>query len=145
MKVALGNDHGGYVLRETVLNFFKEKNIEVIDFGTTNEQSVDYPDYGKQVAFAVRDKIVDCGVLICGTGIGIGITANKVKGIRCGIVHDKFTAEMTKRHNNANIIAFGGRVCTKETAREILEGYFGAEFEGGRHQNRIDKISELEK
>ena len=144
MKVAIGNDHGGYVLRETVFEFLKERGYEYIDFGTDKEESVDYPEYGKKVAKAVASKQADVGILICGTGIGIGISANKVKGIRCAIVHNAFTAEMTKRHNNANVIAFGGRVIDKETTKEILKAYFDAEYEGGRHQLRIDKIAEIE-
>ena len=145
MKVAVANDHGGYCLRKTVFNYLKENNIDYIDFGTDSDASVDYPDYAKKVAYAVRDGVADAGILICGTGIGIGIAANKVKGIRCAIVHDRFTAEMTKRHNNANIIAFGGRVVDEKTTKEILDGYFNSTFEGGRHQLRVDKITELEK
>ncbi len=144
MKIALGNDHGGYALRKTVIDFLQERGYDLIDFGTKTEDSVDYPDYAKLVANAVKDKTADYGILICGTGIGIGIAANKVKGVRCAVVHNAFTAEMTKRHNNANVIAFGARVINEATAKEILTAFFDAEFEQGRHVKRVEKIHEIE-
>lgn len=144
MKIAIGCDHGGFVLKPSVLEVLKEKNIEIIDFGTNSEASVDYPDFGLAVAEAVSSGLADAGILMCGTGIGISISANKVKGIRCAHVTDVFSAKATKEHNNANIIAMGGRVSSPELAKEMVKAWLEADYQGGRHQNRLDKISKIE-
>lgn len=144
MKIGIGSDHGGFALKEELKAFMEEKNIEVVDFGTYNTESVDYPDYGEVVAKAVIDGQVEKGVVICGTGIGISISANKVKGIRCALCGDVYSAKMSREHNNANMIALGGRVVGVDLAKEILSGYLDSNFGGGRHKRRLDKISEIE-
>ena len=144
MKIAIGCDHGGIVIKPAVLEVLKEKNIEVEDFGCYSTDSVDYPDYALKVAEAVSQGKADLGIVLCGTGIGISIAANKVKGIRAAVAHDMFTAEMVKRHNNANILAMGGRVVSPELAKDMTRKWLDTEFEGGRHTNRINKISAIE-
>ena len=144
MKIAIGCDHGGIVLKPAVIKALTELGAEVVDLGTYDESSVDYPVYGLKVAEAVASGDCDAGVLMCGTGIGISISANKVKGIRAAVVTNEFMAEMTKRHNNANIIALGGRVVTPEQAESIAKAWFTAEYEGGRHQRRLDMIADIE-
>lgn len=144
MKIAIGCDHGGIVLKPAVIKALTELGAEVVDLGTYDESSVDYPVYGLKVAEAVASGDCDAGVLMCGTGIGISISANKVKGIRAAVVTNEFMAEMTKRHNNANIIALGGRVVTPEQAESIVKAWFTAEYEGGRHQRRLDMIADIE-
>lgn len=144
MKIAIGCDHGGIVLKPAVIKALTELGAEVVDLGTCDESSVDYPVYGLKVAEAVASGDCDAGVLMCGTGIGISISANKVKGIRAAVVTNEFMAEMTKRHNNANIIALGGRVVTPEQAESIVKAWFTAEYEGGRHQRRLDMIADIE-
>lgn len=145
MKIAIGCDHGGIVLKPAVIKALTELGAEVVDLGTYDESSVDYPVYGLKVAEAVASGDCDAGVLMCGTGIGISISANKVKGIRAAVVTNEFMAEMTKRHNNANIIALGGRVVTPEQAESIVKAWFTAEYEGGRHQRRLDMIADIER
>ena len=144
MKVAVGCDHGGFVLKDAVISTIEELGAQVVDMGTYSTESVDYPVYGKKVADAVANGECDLGVVMCGTGIGISIAANKVKGIRAAVVTDEFMAEMTRRHNNANIIALGGRVITPEKAKSLVKAWYTAEFEGGRHQKRIDMITQIE-
>ena len=144
MKIALGCDHGGLNLKNAIKKHLEENNYEVEDFGTYSTDSVDYPDYAKKAAMAVANGEADCGVLVCGTGIGIGISANKVKGIRCATVGDTFSARMTKAHNDANMIALGERVTGIGLGLDIVDAYLNSEFEGGRHQNRIDKITAIE-
>lgn len=144
MKVAVGCDHGGFVLKDAVISTLEELGAQVVDMGTYSTESVDYPVYGKKVADAVANGECDLGVVMCGTGIGISIAANKVKGIRAAVVIDEFMAEMTRRHNNANIIALGGRVITPEKAKSLVKAWYTAEFEGGRHQKRIDMITQIE-
>lgn len=144
MKVAVGCDHGGFVLKDAVISTLEELGAQVVDMGTYSTESVDYPVYGKKVADAVANGECDLGVVMCGTGIGISIAANKVKGIRAAVVTDEFMAEMTRRHNNANIIALGGRVITSEKAKSLVKAWYTAEFEGGRHQKRIDMITQIE-
>lgn len=144
MKVAVGCDHGGFVLKDAVISTLEELGAQVVDMGTYSTESVDYPVYGKKVADAVANGECDLGVVMCGTGIGISIAANKVKGIRAAVVTDEFMAEMTRRHNNANIIALGGRVITPEKAKSLVRAWYTAEFEGGRHQKRIDMITQIE-
>lgn len=143
--LALGCDHGGYQLKEFLKKHLEKKGIEVKDFGTYSEDSVDYPVYAEKVAKAVQSGEAEGGILCCGTGIGISIAANKFSGIRCALVRDSFSARLTKEHNNANIIALGGRVTGTELAADIVDSWLNAEFQGGRHQGRIDIISSFEK
>lgn len=144
MKVGIGCDHGGIVLKPFCIKALSSLGIEYVDYGTFGTESVDYPDYADKVAEAVIKGEVDKGILLCGTGIGISIAANKVKGIRCAHVTDAFCAEMSARHNNANIIAMGGRVTSPEDAEEFVKIFFTTPFDGGRHQKRIDKITAIE-
>lgn len=143
--IAIGSDHGGYELKEHLKKHLEERNIQYKDFGCYDEASVDYPDIAQVVCNAINEKECENGILVCGTGIGISIAANKVDGIRAAHCHDIYSAEMTKRHNNANVICMGGRVIGRELAFKIVDAWLDAEFEGGRHQTRIDKIHNLEK
>lgn len=143
MKIALASDHGGYALKETVKKYLLQRNIEVLDLGTDSEESVDYPLYGKAAAEAVADGRADRGIVCCGTGIGISIAANKIKGIRCALCTDVNMAEMTRRHNDANMLAMGGRTTDEKTALEITAAWLDTEFEGGRHQRRIDMLNNM--
>ena len=144
MKIAVASDHGGFALKEKVKEHLIERGFDVEDLGTHSEESVDYPVYGKACGEAVASGKADLGVVVCGTGIGISIAANKIDGIRAAHCHDVYSAEMTKRHNNANVICMGGRVIGRELAFKIIDAWLDAEFEGGRHQKRIDKIHALE-
>lgn len=144
MKIALGADHGGYCLKEAIIKYCEERNIEYNDFGCYSEDSVDYAIYAKKVADAVAKGEYDKGILCCGTGIGISIAANKVKGIRAAVVTNEFCAEMTRRHNDANILAMGGRVITPEQAVKFTDIFLNTEFEGGRHERRIAQITAIE-
>lgn len=143
--IAIGSDHGGYELKEHLKKHLEEKNIQYKDFGCYDESSVDYPDIAQAVCNAINENECENGILVCGTGIGISIAANKIDGIRAAHCHDVYSAEMTKRHNNANVICMGGRVIGRELAFKIVDAWLDAEFEGGRHQTRIDKIHNLEK
>jgi ribose 5-phosphate isomerase B len=144
MKIAFGCDHGGYDLKEDVLAFLKSRDIEVLDFGTHSTESVDYPNYGKAVGEAVQSKEADLGIVICGTGIGISLAANKVDGIRAAVVSDTFSARMARMHNNANVLAFGSRVVGKGLAIDLVKAWLDSSFEGGRHKRRVDKIMAIE-
>ena len=144
MKIALGCDHGGYELKEAIKKYVTDKGVEVIDCGTDSTDSVDYPEYGLKVAEAVSRGEVEQGILICGTGLGMSYVANKVKGIRCACVSDVFSAEMSKLHNNANVLALGARVVGLGLAIKIVDTWLGAEFEGGRHNRRVDMITAVE-
>ena len=128
MKIAIGNDHAAVKMKEEITAYLQEKGIEVINFGTDTEESCDYPIYGRRVGEAVVNGQADAGVLICGTGIGISIAANKIKGIRAAVVSDPVSARLTKEHNNANIIAFGARIIGIETAKAIIDAWLEAEF-----------------
>lgn len=143
-KIGIGADHGGYRLKETIGNYLREKGYEVVDFGTGSEQSVDYPDYGRAVAEAVISKEVDRGILCCGTGIGIALAANKVRGIRCANVSDTFSAKMCREHNDCQMISIGERTVGAGLALELVEAFLTSEFQGGRHQSRVEKIMEIE-
>lgn len=145
MKIAISSDHGGNNLRKEVVRLLDELGMEYKDFGPQTDDSVDYPDYAAPVANAVANGEYDRGILICGTGIGMSIAANKVKGIRCALVHDLFSAKATRGHNNSNVLAMGERVIGPGLAREIAKTWLTEEFEGGRHQQRVQKISDLEK
>lgn len=143
--LAIGSDHGGFELKNHVMKHLDELGIEYKDYGCYDENSVDYPDIAKAVGEAVASGECERGILICGTGIGISIAANKIKGIRAALCSDVYSAKMTKEHNNANIICMGGRVIGRELAFMIVDTWLSAEFQGGRHQARIDKIHALEK
>ncbi|MDI3535088.1 MAG: ribose 5-phosphate isomerase [Thermosediminibacterales bacterium] len=145
MRIAIGSDHGGYRLKQKVIEFLKETGIEYKDFGCYSCESVDYPDFALPVAKAVASGEYDRGILICGTGIGISIAANKVKGIRAALCHDCFSAKASRQHNDANILAMGERVIGQGLAIEIVKTWLASKFEGGRHERRVRKIMEIEK
>ena len=145
MKIAIGCDHGGIVLKDAVTSTLEALGAEVVDLGTNTTDSVDYPTYGLKVAETVASGQCDAGVIMCGTGIGISISANKVPGIRCAVVTNTYMAQLTKNHNNANVISLGGRVITPDEAKDIVTAWYTAEYEGGRHQRRLDMITDIEK
>lgn len=145
VKIAIGSDHAGYRMKMEIIDYFQETDYMFTDMGTDSDQSVDYPDYGYKVARAVADKQYDLGILICGTGIGMSITANKVPGIRAALCHDVFSAKATRNHNNSNILTMGARTIGSGLALEIVKVWLGEDFAGGRHQRRIDKISNIER
>lgn len=144
MKIAIGSDHGGYELKKEIIEYLKEKGFEYNDFGTKSKESVDYPDFGKKVSESVAKGEYDKGIVICGTGIGISISCNKVRGIRCALCSDIYSAKKASEHNNANVIALGGRVLGVDLAKAIVEAYLESEFEGGRHARRVNKIMDIE-
>lgn len=143
--LAIGSDHGGFELKCHIIEHLKEIGVEYKDFGTYDEGSVDYPDIAEKVGKCVASGEAENGILICGTGIGISIAANKVKGVRAALCHDVYSAKMTKQHNNANIICMGGRVIGRELAFMIVDTWLSEEFQGGRHADRVAKIHNLEK
>ena len=145
MKIALGSDHGGYRLKNEIISFLKENGYELKDFGTFSTESCDYPDFAEKVAEAVVSKEFDFGILVCGTGIGISISANKVPGVRAALCSDTFSAHATREHNDANILALGERVVGPGLALDIVKTFLTSKFQGERHQKRIDKISLIEK
>lgn len=145
MKIAIGNDHAAVKMKREIQAYLEGKGHEVVNFGTDSSESCDYPRYGQAVGEAVAKGQADCGVLICGTGIGISIAANKVKGVRAAACSEPASARLAKEHNNANIIAFGARIVGLEMAKAIVDAYLDAEFLGGRHQRRVDLIHEIEK
>lgn len=141
--IALGSDHGGYDLKQEVIAYLKEKNLEYKDYGTDSKESCDYPVYAKKVANAIVNGECDKGILICGTGIGISITANKVKGIRAALCHDTFSAQATREHNDANILAMGARVVGPGLALKIVDTFLNTEFSNDeRHIRRIEQIED---
>lgn len=144
MKIAIGNDHAATELKFIIMDYVKSLGHEVVNFGTDGNQSCNYPEFGEKVGRAVVGGEADCGILICGTGVGISIAANKVNGVRAAVCSDCATARLVKEHNNANIIAFGARIVGSELAKDIVKAYLDAEFQGGRHQTRIDMIHEIE-
>lgn len=144
MKIAIGSDHGGYELKQALIPFLQGRDIEVADAGTHSADSVDYPSFGEAVGLLVAHGEVDAGIVICGTGIGISIAANKVPGIRAALVTNPQMAELAKQHNNANILALGGRILSPETAEACVGAWLDATYEGGRHQRRLDLIDDLE-
>ncbi|PKK96327.1 MAG: ribose 5-phosphate isomerase B [Tenericutes bacterium HGW-Tenericutes-3] len=143
MKIAIGSDHGGFELKEQIKTYLEEKSVDVVDFGTDSKDAVDYPDYGKKVGLAVTKQDFDFGIVLCGTGIGISISANKVKGVRAALVYDELTGRLAKEHNNANVIALGGRTTSYENATKIVDAFMSASYEP-RHQKRLDKIKKIE-
>ena len=142
--IAIGNDHAGFELKDAVISVLKEFNIEYKDFGCYSTDKAEYPVYAQKVADSVAQGECERGILICGTGIGISIAANKVKGIRAAACSDPFSAKMSKIHNNSNILAIGARVVGSELAKMIVREWLSVEFEGGRHQERIDQITAIE-
>ncbi|KMO87193.1 ribose 5-phosphate isomerase [Megasphaera cerevisiae DSM 20462] len=145
MKLVIGADHGGFDLKENIKEYLKEQQIAFTDYGTLTPERCDYPVVAKKVAEAVADGTFDCGILICGTGIGIGIAANKVHGIRAALCHDMFSAEYSRRHNDANILTMGGRVIGPGLAREIVRIFLNTGFDGGRHAERVAMITKMDK
>lgn len=144
MKIAVGCDHGGFALKKDIIELLKSRGYEIVDCGTNSTESVDYPIFGERVARLVASGECDKGIVMCGTGIGISIAANKVKGIRCALCHDENTATMTAMHNNSNVLAMGGRVVSPELAVKIATAWLDTPFEGGRHINRINLITDIE-
>ena len=144
MKIGIGNDHSALELKAEIISFLKEKGHDVVDYGTNSSASCDYPVYGEIVARAVAAGEVEQGILICGTGLGISLAANKVKGIRAAVCSEPFTAKMARVHIHCTILAFGARVVGAELAKMIVETWLDAEFEGGRHQRRVDLITAIE-
>lgn len=144
MKIAIGNDHVAVAMKNHIMEYLQKKGHEVINFGTDEESSSNYPEYSEKVAKAVVSGQCDKGILICGTGVGISIAANKVKGVRCVVCSESYSARLSRQHNNTNIVAFGARVIGIATAEDIVDAFISAEFEGGRHQTRVDMIMQLE-
>lgn len=144
MKIGFGNDHAAVELKETLMRYVSELGHECVDFGTNSTDSVDYPEYGLKVAEAIKAGEIDKGILICGTGIGISLAANKVPGIRAAVCSEPFTARMTVQHNNANILAMGARVVGEGLAKLIVDAFLEATYEGGRHQIRVDMLTDIE-
>ncbi len=140
MKIAFGCDHAGYVLRQTILDYLNQHGFIILDMGTHSDESVDYPDYAFKVAEAVAAREADYGILICGTGLGMAISANKVDGIRAVTISEPYSAEMARKHNNANVLTMGSRVIGSDMALKIAEVFLNTEFDGGRHCARLEKI-----
>ncbi|MDO4295546.1 MAG: ribose 5-phosphate isomerase B [bacterium] len=145
MRIAVGNDHTAVEMKQEICKFLKEKGYEVLNLGTDTNESCDYPVYGEKVGRAVADGEADLGIAICGTGVGISLAANKVKGIRACVCSEPYTAKLSRMHNDSNVLAFGARVIGVEMAKMITEEWLSAEFEGGRHQRRVDLIMDIEK
>ncbi len=141
--VILGSDHAGFEAKSRIIDYLEKRGFRLLDLGTFSTDSVDYPDYGFAVAKAVTERDKACGIIICGTGIGISISANKVKGARAALCCTPFHAEMARKHNDANILAMGARITSYPEMEAILDSWFATSFEGGRHQGRVNKIHEL--
>lgn len=144
MKIGIGNDHAAVEMKQQIVAFLEELGHEVVNYGTDTNDSCDYPVYGEKVGRAVVNGDVECGILICGTGVGISIAANKVKGVRAVVCSEPYSAKLSKQHNNTNILAFGARVVGIELAKMIVEEWLNTEFEGDRHQRRVSMISDIE-
>jgi RpiB/LacA/LacB family sugar-phosphate isomerase len=146
MRIAVGSDHAGFELKASLAEHLADAGHQVLDLGTgSSDVPVDYPEFGLAVGQAVAGGRADRGICVCGTGIGIGIAANKVRGVRAATVHDVTTARLARRHNDANVICFGGRTTGSAEAVDSVEAFFATEFEGGRHQRRLEEIAEFEK
>jgi ribose 5-phosphate isomerase B len=145
MRVALGSDHAGYDLKEAIKRLLKSRGITVDDTGTASRESVDYPDFAERVGLSVASGRTDRGILVCGTGIGMAIAANKLDGIRAAVVGDLESARLSREHNDANVLALGARITPADRAMAIVDIFLGTPFEGGRHQRRLDKISAIER
>lgn len=143
MIIVMAADHGGYELKNQVKEHLKTRGFKIVDLGTNSDDSVDYPDYGKACADAVAAGKAELGVVCCGSGIGISIAANKVKGVRCALCTSVEMATLAKQHNNANMLALGGRTTDPELAIQMVDAWLDTEFEGGRHQRRVDKLNEM--
>lgn len=143
MHIAIGSDHGGFELKEEIKKLLEEVGIAYRDLGTSSLDSVDYPDFAAEVARRVRSGEVDAGILVCGTGIGMSIAANRFQGIRAAVISDEYTAKMAKAHNNANVICLGGRVQSPAQARTLVKTWLKTEYEGGRHERRLAKLDNL--
>ena len=144
MKIGIGNDHSAVEMKREVMKFLQDLGYEVVNYGTDSTESCNYPVYGEKVARAVVAKEVDLGIVICGTGVGISLAANKVKGIRAVVCSEPYSARLSRQHNNTNILAFGARVVGIELAKMIIEEWLNAEFEGGRQQERVNMIMDIE-
>lgn len=145
MKIGIGNDHSALEIKKEIMEFLQEKGHEILDYGTNSRDSCDYPEYGEIVGRAVVKGEVDQGILICGTGLGISLAANKVKGVRAAVCSEPYTARMARMHNNCNILALGARVVGADLAKMIVDVWLNTEFEeGGRHQKRVDMITQVE-
>ena len=144
MKIAVGSDHAGFPAKEEVRKLLSELGHDVLDCGPADDSSVDYPDFAEKVAGTVASNDAERGVLVCGTGIGMSMAANKVPGVRAALCHDTFTAEMSRKHNDANVLCVGARVLPIGQIREIVEVWLKSEFEGGRHERRVGKINQLD-
>ena len=144
MKIGIGNDHSAVEMKREVMKFLQDLGYEVVNYGTDSTESCNYPVYGEKVARAVVAKEVDLGIVICGTGVGISLAANKVKGIRAVVCSEPYSARLSRQHNNTNILAFGARVVGIELAKMVIEEWLNAEFEGGRHQERVNMIMDIE-
>ena len=144
MKIVIGADHGGYILKNAIVDHLKTGGHEVEDCGTHNSDSVDYPHFAKAVTAAVKEEKAELGILICGSGIGMSMAANKVHGIRAALCFNAYMGRMTRAHNNANVLCLGERVLGSGTSLDIVDAFVNTEFEGGRHQRRIDLVTELE-
>ena len=144
MKIGIGNDHAAVDMKNQVVEYLEGKGYEVVNFGTDTYESCNYPEYGEKVGQAVAAGDVDLGILICGTGVGISLAANKVKGVRAVVCSEPYSAKLSRQHNNTNILAFGARVIGIELAKMIIDEWLNAEFEGGRHQTRVDMITAIE-
>ena len=139
-KICISSDHAGFKLKESIKDFLINKNISIIDLGPINEDSVDYPDYAKKVSSRVKSKRSDIGILVCGSGTGMAISANKIKGIRAAVCYNLKSTRLSRQHNDANIIAIGSRLTKKNTALQLVSVFLGTKFEGGRHLRRVKKI-----
>ena len=144
MKIGIGNDHAAVDMKNDVVKFLEEKGIEVVNYGTDTYDSCNYPEHGEKVGRAVASGEVDLGILICGTGVGISLAANKVKGVRAVVCSEPYSAKLSRQHNNTNVLAFGARVIGVEMAKMIIDEWLNAEFMGGRHQTRVDMIMAIE-
>ncbi len=143
--IVIASDHGGLDMKRAICDLLTQKGVAFKNLGTDSGDSVDYPDYAAKVASAIVSGDAKEGILICGTGIGMSIAANKFPGIRAALVHDEFTAQMSREHNNANILVMGGRILSEDVGKKLVEIWLDSDYEGGRHQNRLDKIAELER
>lgn len=144
MRIGIGNDHAALEMKKEIIEYLESKEIEVVNYGTDTPESCNYPEYGEKVGRAVASGEVDLGILICGTGVGISLAANKVKGIRAVVCSEPYSAKLSRQHNNTNVLAFGARVIGTEMAKMIIDEWLSAEFMGGRHQTRVDMIMEIE-
>ena len=144
-RITIGCDHAGFGLKQTVIAHLKELGMEVIDVGTNSTESCDYPDFAHAVCKNIQDGVTELGILICGTGVGMSIAANKHRGIRAAVCSDTFSARLTRQHNDNNVLCFGERVVGPGLACDLVDNFLGAEFEGGKHQRRVDKITAAEK